>query len=640
MRKFARYLLFIIYVLSSLVIIYFLGFVIFQPDWSKILIDWTIYPTIFFFAVTIQEFYHWAKIGRRSESSDIIFILFFLFLIFFFTKDLLTSIMGSFSIYLWFGVYELKDYPIINKILIISLVTYNIIFVAGLVSAFLQDPFFINTAFAFSFWIILLLGFLLFGRKYIVVWRFMSPAYLTLFLYIIAWLVVIFVNQYTPIDFNIHTPLGPLEIELIYPMLIGVNWMVYFISGPILDKMLGIKRVKDEYLLDLVENVKKDIGIKGKVKVGFGTYPILNAMAYGAVFDKRIAIIAESKDQIPEDELKGIVAHELAHTKGRHTLILTVIATIDLVIRMVIGFPATYYDYTFGDPQIPMIYFIFFNILIFIILFIFVRYLEAKADLKAKKAGYSKELAKALYNLESFYVTGREFGLNTMLLCDEKITRDNQLLDYNETAQYLYKSMIKPSRGSLLANIMNSHPPSYFRIAALLGDQLSPCKEAFLPFICLSSKKQIRYAKKFQNARKAFKLIANEKFKEKFDVEDISVVFENLNRREAYKFDINQDFIFKNKITNEMIVGKLENVKFLDDVCDSDQYVVINSKTNQRENLNVNYYTKNKIDFNETYYLEKDSPLILEEIALKEKNTEGEYIFLEQDKKISKSLKK
>ena len=129
--------------------------------------------------------------------------------------------------------------------------------------------------------------------------------------------------------------------------------------------------------------------------------------------------------------------------------------------------------------------------------------MEGNADLRAKKAGYAKELAKALYNLESFYATGREFGLNTMLLCDEKITKDNQFLDYVDTAEYLYRSMIRPSRGSLLANFMNSHPPSYFRIAALLSDELKPGKEALLPFICLKRSKQIKYAKKFEKARNA-----------------------------------------------------------------------------------------------------------------------------------------
>ncbi|MFX1338337.1 MAG: M48 family metalloprotease [Promethearchaeota archaeon] len=639
MKKVARYLLLIFYIFGSIITFYLVGFIFFQPDWSEIFIDWSFYVVVFLYFITIQEFVHWAKIGRRSEMSDLVAIAFFFFLIFFFTKDLLTSLMGAFSIYLWFGIFELKDYPILNKILVISLVTYNVIFIAGLFSAYLNNPFYLNTAFAFSFWIILGLGFILFGRKYIIVWRFMSPAYLTLFLYIIAWLAVIFINQYTLIDFSIHTPFGPFEVQLIYPVLIIVNWIVYFISGPILDKLLGIKRVDDEELLNLVENVKNDIGIKGKVKVGFGKYPILNALAYGSFFDKRIAVIAESKDQIPEDELKGIVAHELSHTKGNHTLILTFIATIDLFIRMILDLPATYYDYTFGNPKIPMIYFILLNIVIYMFIYIFVRILEGNADLYAKKSGYAKELAKALYNLESFYATGREFGLNTMLLCDEKITRENQILDYIKTAEYLYSSMIKPSRGSLLANFMNSHPPSYFRIAAILSDELKPGKEALLPFICLKRSKQIKYAMKFEKARKAFKIIANEKFKELFEINNISKIIERLERKTLYKYELNNEFIFKNLITEELIIGRLDDIQFLDEVCDADQYIITNLKTNQKEYLNASIFSKIRIKFGERYYF-KNTPFILNDILLNEDKKGGNYLFLAEGKKILKPIRK
>ena len=414
--------------------------------------------------------------------SDLVALLFFFFLIFFISKDVFISIMGAFSIYLWFGIFELKDYPVLNKILIISLATYNIIFISGIISNVIGDPRIINTTFAFSFWIILGLGFILFGRKYIIIWRFMSPEYLTLFLYIIAWLAIVFINQFTPLNFVsqkafLFSPFSIWELFMnVYVILIALNWIIYFLSGHILDFMLGIKPLEDKRLLGLINEVRSNIGIKGRVKVGFGKYPILNAMAYGSVFDKRIALIAEDYEQVPEDEVKGIIAHELAHIKGKHTLILTFITTGDLIFRMLFGVPATYYDYTFGNPQLPFILFILLNLLVYLILFMFVRILEGKADLKTKKIGYAKELVKALYNLESFYTTGREFGLNTMLLCDEKITKNNEILNYLDTADYINRSLIKPKRLSLVSNIINSHPPTYHRIAAILDDKLKPTK--------------------------------------------------------------------------------------------------------------------------------------------------------------------
>ena len=645
MKKKNRYLLFIIYLIGSIGLFWLFNSLVFQINLSTLLIDWTFLIVLFLYLLTIEEFYRWVRNGKRSEMSDIIAIAFFFFLIFFFSKDFLTSIMGSFSIYLWIGVFELKDYPVLNKILIISLITYNIIFIAGLFSYFLEDPFFINTSFAFSFWIILIMGFILFGRKYIVIWRFMSPEYLTLFLYIIAWLAVVFINQYTPLNFIIDKRIGSSGFTIldffmnIYFILIVVNWIIYFISGFILDKLLGIKKVVDENLLKIVNKIKDDIGIKGKVKVGFGKYPILNAMAYGSIVDKRIAIIADDINQIPEDELKGILAHELAHTKGRHTLVLTLITSIDLIMRMLLGIPATYYDYTFGNPQLPMINFILLNLAIYMLLFIFVRILEGKADLKVKKIGYANELAKALYNLESFYATGREIGLNTMLLCEEKIAKDNQLLDYMNTAIYLNRSMIKPSRASLLANLIHSHPPSYYRIATILGSGLKPSKEALLPFICLKKSKQKKYAKKFKEAREKFKIIANNKFKELFEIDDISSLMVKLERNESFKFDIQKDFIFKNLITDKIVLGKLNDVQFIDDITDPDQFIITNKNTNQIKFLNSTLYSRIQYNINDPYFLNKDTPLTLSDIKLYNNDKDGHYLFIDKDNnKIQKTL--
>ncbi|KKN54145.1 hypothetical protein LCGC14_0595460, partial [marine sediment metagenome] len=279
MKSSRRLFLFIVYIFSAVALFFILLILLSQTAWLQLITDWSFILTILLYLLTIEEFYQWVKNGKRSEMSDIVAILFFFFLIFFFSKDVLTSLMGAFSIYLWIGIFELRDYPILNKILIISLVTYNIIFIAGIFSTFLNNSRILDTTFAFSFWIILILGFILFGRKYLIVWRFLSPEYLMLFIYIIAWLAVVIINQVAPI-FITSSPLGLDEFKIIdfflniYFILILVNWAIYFISGPILSKLLGIKKIENFDLLKIVNKVKKEIGIKGKVKIGFGKYPI------------------------------------------------------------------------------------------------------------------------------------------------------------------------------------------------------------------------------------------------------------------------------------------------------------------------------------------------------------------------------
>lgn len=641
MKKFYRFSLMTSYLIGFFSIFFILYYTL-MLDLTILFTDWSFLILLLLFVFSVEEFYVWAKNGKRSEISDIVAIAFFFFLIYVFTKDVLTSIMGAFSIYLWIGVFELKEYPVINKLLTISLVTYNVIFIAGIISNYLEkskiltSSIVLDTVFAFSFWIILGLGFILFGRKYLIVWRFLSPQYLIILLYIIGWLLVVFVNQFISQFLPGFTLLGN-----IYIVLIGINVIIYLISGAFLDKLLGIKEVKDEKLLDIVEKVKNDIGIKGKVRVGFGKYPILNAQAYGPFFDRRIAIIANDIENISEDELKGIIAHELAHTKGNHILILTFVTIGDLLIRWVLGFPATFYDYTFGNPSIDLIYFIIINMGIYVILYFFVRILEGYADLRTKEAGYKIELAKALYNLESFYASGRETGLNTMLLCEEKLTKDNQILDYIDTAKYISNSMVKPSRLSLLGNFLNSHPPSYHRIAAILGDDINPYKEAILPFLCMKSSKRKKYAKKFEEQVKEFKTIANNKFKELFKIDSISSLLESFKIKDLYKNEFEKDYVFRNIINDDYKFGKIKDIKFIDDLSESFQYKILNLKNNEIEYIKSSLYSKFEVNLGNLYFFDKEIPLILKNIEFNKDSTDGNYTFLKNNKeKVLKSIKK
>ena len=78
--------------------------------------------------------------------------------------------MGAFSIYLIFGMVEMKDYEILNKIVLITVITYNVIFVAGLIDILIGlEGVLRDTVFSMSFFLMLILGFIVFGRKYMVV---------------------------------------------------------------------------------------------------------------------------------------------------------------------------------------------------------------------------------------------------------------------------------------------------------------------------------------------------------------------------------------------------------------------------------------------------------------------------------------
>ena len=149
----------------------------------------------------------------------------------------------------------------------------------------------------------------------------------------------------------------------------------------------------------------------------------------------------------------------------------------------------------------------------------------------------------------------------------------------------------------------------------------------------MKKSRQKKYARKFEEARQKFKIIANEKFKKSFQVKDISLLMQNLRRKEGYKFDLNKNFIFRNKITDEIIMGRLNDIHFLDDICEGVQFIITNLKSNQKETLNTAMYTHSQIELNEIYFFQKKTPLTLADIDLKQKNSvsENSYIFLDKE---------
>ncbi|WP_457558122.1 M48 family metalloprotease [Candidatus Harpocratesius sp.] len=537
-----------------------------------------------FWIALVNEGLHWIKNGKRSDWADIVAILFLFITVFLITRDVLLSFVGAFSIYLLFGIDELKEYEILNKIVLISVITYNVIFIAGILDEIFQkEGFWQNIAFSFSFWLILILGFAFFGRKYLVVFRFMSVQYLTLLLYVVAWLVIVMINGMFSINFN----------QYIYEALILTNLIIYAFSGPLINILMGYKKENDPQLNQMVKEVAEKIGLNPKkIQVRFGKYPILNAMAYGAFWNTNMAIIAPDKESIPLNELKGIIAHELGHLKQKHTLLLTLVSTVEIFIFQLLKWPVTMYDYVFNKENQPfeMWVFLLINFGISIFLYIFVRYLEGHADNVAKTSGYASSISKGLYNLESFYATSHEIGLDATLLSDEKVSEKNQMLQYYSTAVYLNKMIIKPSRGILMSNFINSHPPSFHRIMILLDEKgFSPLQESFMPVLFLNQKKAREFCIKTNNARQKYMELVNQKIKEKFHFERITEFHETLQQKEFYSYKIGKTHAFLNMITGERWIGVIKAINYRENVTESLEYdVEIKKGENQTEIIKIN----------------------------------------------------
>ena len=87
-----------------------------------------------------------------------------------------------------------------------------------------------------------------------VVFRFMSTQYLTLLFYLVAWLGVAGVWKITGIDMTGY----------IYEILIGLNVIIYLFSGPLIDLLMGYKKVDSPELEELVNEVAPKMGFNPK----------------------------------------------------------------------------------------------------------------------------------------------------------------------------------------------------------------------------------------------------------------------------------------------------------------------------------------------------------------------------------------
>jgi len=427
----------------------------------------------FFFL--LNDFYKWLKYRTRGDFEFPLLGSIF-FTIMFFADDLFLSILVSLMVVMIISTYEIRESPVWSKLMITFTFSYGYLlffYVLSIIAPLFiegqeQDAIDVLSQGIFGFglsttiWVLLIVSFIFFGRKFIMVSRFLSPNYIYLFIYALTYLVFLQLEDY------LQLPDGFWQMR--YFILFMANVLLYLVSAPLLKRLFGVKPVEDERILGIVDEIKTKMNVKVR-SVGQVKAPILNAFAYGPFFDQRIAFVADDLANFTDDEIKGITAHELAHLKYKHTLMLLALGLFEMFIKFAINLPASSYDYLFADEVIlPFVDYYIINMLIFAVLLTFVRFLEAQADEYSKKKGYGKELSKALFKLESFYqgIAG-DIGLDVQLLTGRQRSETEKLRFSGISGRELYRKLVNPGRSSLAMNIIVSHPSTAFRIAKLVN---------------------------------------------------------------------------------------------------------------------------------------------------------------------------
>jgi heat shock protein HtpX len=235
---------------------------------------------------------------------------------------------------------------------------------------------------------------------------------------------------------------------------VGTNFASYWFSDKIVLKMYRAKAVGPEHrLYQVVERLARRASLP-MPKVYVIPQPSPNAFATGRNPDHAAVAATEGILQVlSEDELEGVIAHELAHVKHRDILISSVAATLAATIMMVARFAMFFgggrRDDRDGNPIALFATLLLAPIAAMLIQAAISRSREFAADAGgAKIAGSPQGLVNALRKIES---ASRAVPL-----------------DANPATAHMF--IIKPFSMGGMMSLFSTHPPTEQRINALLGN--------------------------------------------------------------------------------------------------------------------------------------------------------------------------
>lgn len=231
----------------------------------------------------------------------------------------------------------------------------------------------------------------------------------------------------------------------------GMNFFAFFFSDKIaLATMRAreISRPEDPVLWDTVENLAERAGLP-MPRVYISPAPAPNAFATGRGPHHSAVCVTEGLRRIlSNEELEGVIAHELSHIKHRDILISTIAAVVAGAITWV-----TYLVFWGGgnrriNPLVALLLLILAPVSATLIQMAISRSREFEADrLGAGLAGTGRGLAQALQKLET---ASRRIPLRV------PDAQSNMFI-------------VAPLTGSEMAKLFRTHPPTEERIARLLN---------------------------------------------------------------------------------------------------------------------------------------------------------------------------
>ncbi|MEM4530119.1 MAG: zinc metalloprotease HtpX [Candidatus Methanomethylicaceae archaeon] len=248
---------------------------------------------------------------------------------------------------------------------------------------------------------------------------------------------------------------APESVALFALILAGImNFIAYFYSDKIVLSMTRAKIVNEsEYpiLHRIVSKLAISAGLP-KPKVAIINSRIPNAFATGR--NPKNSVVAVTKgllEILNEDELEGVISHELSHIKNRDVLIQSIVATIAGAISYLalIG----RYSIFFSDSRNRNT-----GILAFLLSLLapFAALLIQMAISRSRE--YEADKSGAM-------ISKKPLSLASALEKIERFVKSGAMLNINPSTSPLW--IVNPFRGDSLLELFSTHPPTWKRIERL-----------------------------------------------------------------------------------------------------------------------------------------------------------------------------
>ena len=131
---------------------------------------------------------------------------------------------------------------------------------------------------------------------------------------------------------------GTVGMTIMFVISLLMNFVSYWFSDKIVLSMYGAREVTPQDAADLIRMVS---GLVQKAKLPMPKVYIINTDVPNAFATGRnpehaaVAVTTGIMRTLKDEELEGVIAHELAHIRNHDTLISTVVASIAGVITMI-----------------------------------------------------------------------------------------------------------------------------------------------------------------------------------------------------------------------------------------------------------------------------------------------------------------